>query len=276
MKKIIYVDIGELGWSLYLGAHVRWLKKNTDNHIGIMTFADRHCLYAGIADTVYEVPNDFYVEFRRGTESRFGLKGTSGEMLKNYFTKRIPGGYELGGFFGRHDNIKKQTIFKPYTYSKELNGKKEILVFPRNRTMGRPSTRNLPMKFYAKTIDILCAEFPDYTIRTMGVPFGAYEINGIKRTNYVNDVRKDADLQDLIDKCQVAVLAIGSQSAPPKIALLQGVPTFMIGHQRARHVGSDNWMSTKVGFYDVSKKHYHNIDTKDCMGKIIAFARSCQ
>jgi len=142
--------------------------------------------------------------------------------------------------------------------------------------VGRTTMRNLSQKFYAKTIKALCIRFPDYTIRAIGIPSGSYSISGINRANYVNDVRQDADLQSLIDRCQIAVAAVGSQSAPPKIALLQGVPTFMIGHQRERHMGPDNWMSTKVEFYDVSKKHYSGIDGTDCRNKIIAFVRECQ
>lgn len=274
--KRMYVDVGELGWSLYLGAHVRWLKEHTDDHIGVMTHADRRCLYNGIADAVYDMPSDFYEKFRRGTEVYFGLKGTSGEELRNYFTKRMPGGYELKGFFGRWNKIKAEAIFKPYAHSKTLEGKKEILVFPRCRNMGRSSMRNLSKEFYAKMVDALCAKFPDYTVRAIGIPSGAYNVNGIKKANYINDVREDADLQGLIDRCQVAVAAVGSQSAPPKLTLLQGVPTFMIGHQRGRHMTADNWMSTKVEFYDVPKKNYGNLDMGDCIDKIISFVEGCQ
>jgi len=273
--KRMYVDIGELGWSLYLSAHVRWLKQHTDDHIGVMTHADRCCLYHGIADAVYDVPNDFYEKFKRDREVYFGLKGTSDEELREYFAKQISDGYELGGFFGRYNAIKAKTIFKPYAYSKELNGKKEILVFPRCRNMGRSSMRNLPENFYIATIDALCDKFPDHIIRAIGIPSGSYNINGIKKDNYINNVRKEADLQDLIDRCQVAVAAVGSQSAPPKLTLLQGVPTFMVGHQRARHENGDNWMSTRVEFYDVSKKNYAGINTEDCISRIIAFIGGC-
>jgi len=273
--KAMYVDIGELGWSLYLSAHVRWLKQHTDDHIGVMTHADRCCLYNGVADAVYKVPEDFYGIFRRGTEVYFGLKGISDEELRDYFAKRIPNDYELRGFFSRYNKIKTKAIFKLYEYSKTLEGKKEILIFPRYRNTRHSSQRNLSKSFYAEVINVLCAKFPDYIVRTIGIPSGAYSVNGIKRTNYINDVRQDADLQTLIDRCQVAVAAIGSQSAPPKLTLLQGVPTFMIGHQRARHENGDNWMSTKVEFYDVSKKNYASIDIKDCINKIVSFVEGC-
>lgn len=276
--KIIYVDIGELGWSLYLSAHVRWLKRNSEDHIGIMTFVDRKCLYRGLADSIYDVPGDFHKRFRLGTETKFGLKGTSADELKDYFVKRIPTEYELGGFFGRHDKIKAKTIFEPYAYSKELNAEKEILVFPRWRNMGRPSTRNLPREFYIKLIGALCDTFPDYIIRTMGISSGSYSIfnDEVKKNNYRIGVKENADLQELIDRCQVAVAAVGSQSAPPKISLLQGVPTFMIGHQREKHMETQNWMSTKVEFYDVIKKHYAELNFVDCIEKIISFIKECQ
>jgi len=275
MKKM-YVDIGELGWSLYLSAHVRWLRQHTTDYIGIMTHADRRCLYNGIADAIYGLPNDFYIKYRRDTEVYFGLKGTSNEDLKNYFTKQLPAGYELRGNFGPWKQIREKTIFKPYVYDRELNGRKEILVFPRCRNMERPGTRNLPGDFYTMIINTLCDKFPTQIIRTIGIPSGSYSIDKIKKTNYINDVQQDADLQSLIDRCQVAMVAIGSQSAPPKITLLQGVPTFMIGHQKARHIGPDNWMSTKVDFYDVPKENYASINIEDCINRIIAFVESCQ
>ena len=274
MKKM-YVDIGELGWSLYLSAHVRWLKQHTDDYIGVMTHADRHCLYNAVADTVYNTPDDFNMKFRRGTEVYFGLKGISNEELRSCFAKQMSDGYELIGFFGRWNKIKEKVIFRPYEYSKKLNGKKEILIFPRYRNTRHSNQRNLSRRFYAEAINALCDKFPNYIIRAIGIPSGAYSINKIKQANYINDVREDFDLQELIDRCQVTIIAVGSQSAPPKITLLQDVPTFMIGHQRARHVGSDNWMSTKVGFYDVSKKNYASINIEDCINKIISFVEGC-
>ena len=275
--KIIYVDIGELGWSLYLSAHIRWLKRNSEDHIGIMTLADRKCLYRGLADSIYDVPGDFHERFKVGLQSGFGLKGISSEELKTYFEENISRGYHLNGVFICQKFFGDKKIFEPYSYSKELIGKSEILVFPRHRDRHpKINSRNLSKKFYIRMIRALCDEFPDYIVRTMGIVSGAYNITKIEQTNYINGVNEDADLQELIDRCQLAIVAVGSQSAPPKISLIQGVPTFMIGHQRERHVNRDNWMSTKVEFYDVPKKGYHTIDGVDCRDKIISFIRRCQ
>lgn len=269
--KVMYIDIGELGWSLYLTAHVRWLKQNTPDHIGIMTHADRHCLYRDVADAIYEVPKDFQATFGRGKEVYFGLKGVSAEILADYFSRQVPSGYKLKGFFGRWGKIKTQAVFEPYPYSRKLEGKREILVFPRYRNTRHSNQRNLPEYFYAKMIGVLCDKFPDCIIRAIGIPSGAYSIDNIRHDNYINDVREGADLQNMIDRCQLAVAAVGSQSAPPKLTLLQGVPTFMIGHQRGRHENGDNWMSTRVEFYDVSKKGYLSIDESDCIDRIVSF-----
>jgi len=273
--KMMYVDIGELGWSLYLSAHIRWLKQRTDNHIGVMTYIDRYCLYRNVADIIYKVPDDFCVKFNRNEASFFGIAGISNEELKGYFVKKIPTGYKFVGYFGCYKKIK--TEFKPYSYNKKLNRTKEILILPRCRNTGYcHNLRNLPKKFYIEAINALCIKFPDYTIRAMGIPSGAYNISEIKKTNYVNDVREGADLQDLINRCQVIMVAIGSQSGPLKITLLQGVPTFIIGHQRKRHMKIDNWMSTKAEFYGVSRNKYSSINSEDCINKIIAFVERCQ
>jgi hypothetical protein len=110
-------------------------------------------------------------------------------------------------------------------------------------------------------------------VRTIGTKDGAYNIE-IERTNYINWIGRSASLQDLIDRCQSAVAAVGSQSAPPKISLLQGVPTFIIGHQEKRHARTENWMNTKVGFYEIGKRRYSTFNSRTCARKIVKFVRN--
>jgi len=274
MKKM-YVDIGELGWSLYLSAHVRWLKQHADDHIGVMTFANRRCLYDGMADAVYNVPDDFCKKFNCGMASYFGLQGGQEGGLRDYFTEHNPGGYKIEGFFGFWKGFREQVIFKPYAYSKKLSGNKEILIFPRYRIGGKFRHRNLPEEFYIMLINMLCDEFPELTIRTSGVKNGAYNIS-VDKPNYINWIGKERSLQDLIDNCQLAIATVGGISAPPKITLLQGIPTFMIGYPKGRYVEKENWMSTKVGFYEVPNRHYDTLDIVDCINKIISFIKECQ
>ena len=110
------------------------------------------------------------------------------------------------------------------------------------------------------------------TIRTIGTHIGAYDIH-IHKPTYVNSIGKGQSLQDLIDRCQLAVAAVGGQSAPPKITLLQGIPTFMMGHDTKRHTEIDNWLNTRVGFYTITRNDYAVINQIDCTNEMIEFIK---
>lgn len=273
--KLAFVDIGELGWSLYLSAHVRWLKRNTDDLVAIITYPDRRCLYEGMADIILDVAENFYRLFPIQNQQCLGLIKVLPIRLKNYFLPYIPEGYIIpGNFIFKCYNLKfSGYIYESYKYSKEIKLTEEILILPRYR-IGPTADRNLPECFYIRLIETMCDEFPKLTVRTIGTNLGAYNIH-IERPNYINWIGKGGTLQDLIDRCQVAKAVIGSQSAPPKISLLQGAPTFMIGHQKQRHIKHENWMGTKAGFYDVARAQYGQINIKDCIEKIISFVKEC-
>lgn len=274
-----FVDIGELGWSLHLSAHARWLKRRGQPMPLIITLPDRMCLYEGLADSVCAVPDDFNRVFGQTIASCFGLEGVPADRLRHYFNRMLAPDYVVTDEmtfrckpFWPHTHRDK-FLFVPYVYKTALSGPKEILVFPRWRNA---VARNIPKIFYITLIDLLCEKFQDCIIRTIGISNGAYDIYEIKKENYANIVAGNSGLQDLIDRCQVAVAAVGSQSAPPKISLLQGVPTFMIGHEKDRHVNRDNWMDTKVGFYEIPHASYDNFNFVDCTAKIMEFVEGCR
>lgn len=274
-----FVDIGELGWSLYLSAHLRWLKKNTNYSFAVITLPDRKCLYKDSADLVLEVPNNFYKEFK-DEQNCFGLGQPFREDLKEFFQAVLPSGYSIPDEFNfKMDRsfLTGRLIYKPYCYSKKLIGKKKILIFSRYRKQAPYNRRNLPKLFYVELIGALCDKFPDYEVKTVGQKFSSHNIwnDEIKKCNYRNGIKCNPDLQDVIDDCQLAVSAIGSQSALPKITLLQGVPTFIIGHDKERHTKRENWMNTKVEYYEVAKDSYANFDFKDCLSKTINFIKGC-
>lgn len=277
--KEAFVDIGELGWSLYLSAHTRWLKKQGQAISLTMTFSDRMCLYEGLADDVRSVPASFNQEFGRAVASCFGMDGITADQVRGYFNKKLAPGHFISEkmtfrctpYWPKTYNGK--FIFEPYPYKANHSDRSEILVFPRYRNF---VDRNIPKTFYINLINLICDEFPDCFIRTIGTANGAYGIDEVRKNNYINCVGKSDSLQDLIDSCQPAIAAVGSQSAPPKISLLQGVPTFMIGHQRQRHISEENWMGTKVIFYEIGRYSYDNFDSVDCMGKIIDFIKECR
>jgi len=274
--KLAFVDVGELGWSLYLSAHARWLKREGYPIPLVVTLPDRMCLYEGLVDDVRAVPPDFNRKFGQSIASCFGLEGVPADRLRSYFDNMLAPEYYVTDEmtfrcrpYWPHA-YEDSLLFEPYPYKTELSGPKEILVFPRQRDF---VARNIPKKFYISLINQLCDLFQDHVIRTIGASNGAYDIKEIKKENYINQAMKSSSLQDFIDRCQLAVATVGSQSAPPKIALLQGVPTFMIGHERKRHVEDENWKSTKVGFYEIHKGFYDRFDLADCIAKIIDFMR---
>lgn len=275
--KVMYVDIGELSWGLYLSAHLRWLKENTDYSLAICTLPDRKCLYKDSADLILDVPHDFYEEFRE-EQNCFGIGFPLRGGLREYFQKMIPSGYVIPENFnlnGKRGFLLNKVIYKPYKYNKKLEGKKKVLLFPRYRNCQGINRANLPRSFYIELIKTLCDEFPDYEIKTRGLSYGSYIIwnDEIKKNNYLNGVRENADLQDMIDECQLAIAAVGGISSLPRLSLLQKVPTFIIGHQKRRLTEDDNWLKTKVGFYEIGKNSFSKFNFEECINEIILFAR---
>ncbi|MBA7603455.1 hypothetical protein ES703_10565 [subsurface metagenome] len=270
----MFLDIGELGWSLYLSAHMKWLKKNGHPIPGIAVFPGREALYEGIASPVFKVPSEFHKNFDGRLQDCFTVYGVSGTKLRNYFNSRLPANYVVSksqpfDCHGYNQIYAGKMLFTSYPYKTKLRGKKEILVFPRNRNFppGRP--RDLPKAFYINLINRLCDEFEDCVIRTMGTSEGAYNITEVYKDNYATCISKSLPIQNLIDRCQVAIGTVGSQSAPLKIALLQGVPTFMIGHQKRRHIKEENWRGTEADFYELS--NYSDFNFGECIDKVVAF-----
>ena len=274
--KEAFVDIGELGWSLILSAHTRWLKRQGQSVALTMTFSDRMSLFEGLADDVQSVPTDFNQKFGHGIASGFGLQCITASQMRAYFNEALAPQYFVShkmSFRCVPPRFRSETIFEPYPYKMNHSDRSEILVFPRFRNgVGR----NIPKDFYINLINLICDEFPSCFVRTIGRAGGAYDIEEIRKNNYINYVGKSENIQDLIDSCQSAIVAVGSQSAPPKISLLQGVPTFIIGHEKERHINRENWMKTKAGFYEIREDSYNNFNPADCMCKIIDFIKECK
>lgn len=271
MRKIFVVDIGEFGWSLYMVAHLRWLKQQGPIELYVMTYLDRQFLYRGIADCIMIVPPSFYEKFNIKKQDCFGLHGISDTDLREYFDKKRPADFQwLPGFQFRccWPMIKDKMLFEPFK-PRELNIKSNhIVIFPRYRSNDFHAKRNLSNSFYDNLAEALCDAFPDHTIAAFGKKPGAYEIF-VKRSNFTNYVWDHVNSQHLIDLCSVSVAAVGGTSAPPKISLLQGVPTFIIGHERQRFTVDENWMNTKVGFHDL--EDYTNFNEHKCIQEIINF-----
>ncbi|KKK55135.1 hypothetical protein LCGC14_3077610, partial [marine sediment metagenome] len=140
--KEIWLDIAELGWSMYLSAHLRWRKEQIKSNWAVMTLPGRDCLYEGLVDKIYHA----HLKFKESIEPDcFGFFGMPDYQLRAYFNARVPAGYQIAESqplesMSREEIFKGQMIFKPYPYKdKSLNNlssiiaMKEILVFPRYR-----------------------------------------------------------------------------------------------------------------------------------------------
>lgn len=275
--KLAFMDVGELGWSMYIAAHVRWYKEKTSDEVAVMTYPDRRCLYDGLADVVADLPSAFYTAFDTRRQNCLGIQKVPPDVVKNFLSAYLTNGYRVPDYFIMRckPQFGDKLIFKPYEYSRKIEGPPEILIFPRFRTGGWYSFRNLPREFYVQLIERLCEEFPKLIVRTIGTANAAYDIN-VSKPNYVNWVGKSKSLQDMIDRCQTAIAAMGSQSGPPKIALLQGVPTFMIGHQRHRHMANENWSKTRTEFVEIDNDNYADFDKGKCIDQIVDFIRATE
>jgi len=280
--KEMFLDIGELGWSLYLSAHMKWLKKEGQDIPSIMTLPSRECLYEGLAPSIHLVPDSFYKKFDLRQQNCFVLYKVPIKNLKAYFNSNMPKGYRLSEEQRLEWNdwthvFRDEQLFEPYPSKVRLDRTKEILVFPRWRVAVHFRKRNLPADFYGDLINRICAENKDCVVRAMGTLSGAYNIpmsrQGVAWGNYRNWVGKTSSLQAVIDKCQIAICTVGGTSVLPKLAMLQGVPSFVIGHEPKRFEMWENWRGTKVGFHKVEGKRYHKIDFERCIVEVLSFIK---
>jgi predicted SAM-dependent methyltransferase len=273
MDKLAFVDVGELGWSLYLSGYLRWLKANTPATLCVLTLKDRFCLYEGIADLSIEVePNPFGSKY---PQDRLGFGKIDAQTMREYYNQKLPEGYRIPDYvtFKADSFFEGKMIFKPYKVKTILSDKKDtILIFPRYRRPRSHSWRNLPQKFYVALAKEISKEFPDYNIVSIGSKHGAYSLD-IKLPKFKNIVGQ-TDIQDVIDYCNISVAAIGSHSSLPKLSLLQRVPTFVIGHQKQRVTNRDNWLKTKVGFFEVDKTGYNVLSYNDYFKKIVRILKA--
>lgn len=279
-QNIAFIDIGELGWSLYLSAHIRWLKKkNPGTKLLVLTSPDRACLYDEWAE-IHPITDDFYLRYSGKDQHCLGLYGITSQELMDFFEKKIPSGYKIPEDFP-FDCYYYSKVFKgeleyaPYPAFISSKVRNRILIFPRYRD-GLFSSRNLPEEFYEHLALDLCEKYSNLIVTLIGTASGAYPMLktiGKKQLNLDNRIGRVDSLQCLIDLCKESIVAIGGTSAPPKITLLQGVPTFIIGHEKKRFVKVENWMRTKVGFFKISKDGYNTLDQDKCLKKIEIFVK---
>ncbi|GAG82204.1 unnamed protein product, partial [marine sediment metagenome] len=97
--KLAFMDIGELGWSMYIAAHVRWYKEKTSDEVAVMTYPDRRCLYDGLADVVMNLPSTFYTAFDTRKQNCLGIQKVLPDVVKNFLSAHLTNGYRVPDYF---------------------------------------------------------------------------------------------------------------------------------------------------------------------------------
>ena len=271
-KKIVFFDIGELGWSLYLSGHIQWLK-NKGCQVTVFTSADRRGLFE-CADHIQNLPIEYCQRYGHLVQDCYGLVEVPHRELKDFFMRFLSSGmvmpaYFRYGFASPNNSSRTKKFYVPYKVSKAYSAR-NILVFPRCRTSSHHAARNLPRFFYERLISRLCAEFPEHEVIAFGSKDGAHDIS-LSASNYRNFVGNNISIQDLVNYCSTCSGAVGGASAPPKITLQQGVPTYVIGHEKKRVTQWDNWRGTRVGFWEISENGYNDFNSDACIDDVVVF-----
>jgi len=272
-----FFDVGEFGWALELAAHVRWLKK-CGAKVAVSTYPDRVKLY-DMADVVSVHPDNFYQLCDTEHQEMYGIRGINPGELIDYFRSKCEGmwgdEYKIPHYFNLAPDCieKEKMVFESYEANADYVGPKNIVVFPRHRT-GLWASRNLPKSFYRKLVCKLCEEFPQCHILTLGTDSGAYHINPDGYSNYESGVNDSLTTKRVVNILSNTTVAIGSQSGPMKLALLQGVPCFMIGHERERHTKDDNWMDTPIKFWETKYSDF-NVHEDYVINDVVKYVKQC-
>jgi hypothetical protein len=287
--KLLFYDCGELGWSMYLAAHIRYLSGINKNKITVVTYKSRFVLYNSNNVDLIEIPKEIIEQINH-------LNRDGNHLFDEKLNKRIKHDVLCELFkthFGKYNVVSEydefigKRVFDKYTpsdnamreCSRITDGKNVIMVFPRKRS-SKFSSRNIPEQFYVELCNELCSVYFNHNIISIGSIEESYMLDGkVNFDNFIDLTQWDDEnkLDLMIAMCLFggSKLAIGSQSSLPKISLLCGVPTYMIGHQKQRHTIKENWSNTDVGFYDLTKNNetYDNFDYKKCIAEIFDFSR---
>uniref|UniRef100_A0A6M3KIL8 Glycosyltransferase n=1 Tax=viral metagenome TaxID=1070528 RepID=A0A6M3KIL8_9ZZZZ len=288
-KPLLFYDIGELGWSIPLSAHINYLLINNSNiKIVICTSKDRFVLYNGLKVKLISVPEKILNKIKDLDQDGTHLynhktkERITNDILYDYFNDYFGDKYEVSKEYGEFFNERVFYRFKSSEESKItvmnlFKNNEIILVFPRRRK-GKFGNRNLTKKFYINLCVRLCRDYPFHSIVSIGSKNGSYYLyDEISNENFVDFSYWDDEqtLDIFIAMCNYCKVkfAVGAQSSLPKISLLCGVPTFIIGHQKERHTVDDNWFKTKVEFYNVdfADGKYRVNNHSECINKIIEF-----
>ena len=286
-KPILFYDCGELGWSLYLLGHLNWLiKKQNVKNLSICTYKNRRFLYEHLPIEVLTIPYGMSQEikgldmdgthlFRHDKQERIHNDYLI-KLFDHYYGDKYKINETYGKFFDESLHESLSVSLEMFSIANRIIvDNRCVLIFPRKRK-GKFGKRNLPEKFYIDLINRLHNEFKEAKIISIGLPSSSYKLShNITHKNFIDLTTYDTDnmlelVFALLNTGRV-IASVGSQSALPKVSLLQGVPAYMIGHEKLRHTQTDNWMDTECGFYELGRDYV--IDIEDCISHFIEWVK---
>lgn len=267
MRLILGPFVGELGWELCCWqAHGRWLKKHLPGiEMYAVTFSGRQALYRDFADCIVFHSEktlaglgrlDCYDARGFGREKYFAYAGRLVEKFHAYGAITTPN--HNGRFYVERDKMDFWRFRPSMHLDEDLKlksaRKKSVMVFPRRRGDGR----DWPERSWAELVTMLLDG--GYGVLIGGASESSFPVRG--KMQSVVDLTSTGQIWALdlvIHHLSKVRMAIGSQSALPILALHQGVPTLMWGHEKERHERELNWFNTPCRFlldekYDLSAK----------------------
>ena len=289
-NEITLVDFSELGWSMYNAGHALWLKRNKHHPVSvILRDPGRKVLYRSATDKFYPMPQQWYDLYGQYMSDGNHLYNQyTNERMKNFgeLLKPIKNAYPQLTLLTKYSKFENERIMEAYTPSKDITplyksliGEKCIVIFPRFRT-SKFACRNIPNNDWVRIVDSICNTFKAYPVVAIGSKSESVNFN-LKYDNLIDlcPYNDNLTLELLVYLCvkNLGIACIGNQSAPPKISLLCGCPSYMFGHERKRHQTDENWAKTKCGFWDVKVVNgKYSIPNVDAMiQNILQFISSC-
>ena len=156
-------------------------------------------------------------------------------------------------------------IFCKFSTPKIKNNRQIVSVFPRRRD--RAANRNVPEFIWEKTVDVLKQRF---TVVLSGVPKGSCLVD-YENENVVNLINYEGD--DKLDKTILylnnSVCSISSQSGLTHLSLATDCPSYIIGHEKERHIVKENRLNTPTSFRYVAD--YRAIDAETIISDVSGF-----
>ena len=288
----VFYDISELGWSMYLAAHLKYCHSRGEK-VGIITHPGKYVLYRDCVDLMLPLPDEYNEMFKdMPSDGNHLFNPQTNTRLKDHkilsapFKKAYP--QYKANLVTTYNKFEKQRTFEKYKHNKNIerlcrtimdNYKSCILIFPRQRN-SKFQCRNISEDEWLLIAHELCDKFKNDKIISIGTLDGALTLK-IDKNNFTDLVgfndSKTLDMLVAFCNTKLARAAVGNQSGTVKMTLLSGTPTFMFGDEKQRHMVTENWANTKCGFYECQRTANRYIigNVTNMVKRIVEFVQSC-